>query len=86
MGGGGVRAPVPPLDPRMGPDYFYTYSDILKTHSIVHIGFCTTLCVLSVDLQVEREMRVLFEFRHFFFNSESLSTYFKVSCMSLQNN
>ena len=28
-------------------------------------------------------MCVLFEFRHFF-NSENLSTYFKVSCISLQ--
>ena len=31
----------------------------------------------------EREMCVLFEFRHFF-NSENSSTYFKVSCISLQ--
>ena len=30
-------------------------------------------------------MRVLFEFRHFF-NSESSSTYFKDSCISLQKN
>ena len=30
----------------------------------VRIGFCTTLCVFSIDRQVEREMRVLFEFRH----------------------
>ena len=44
-----------------------------------------TLCVLSIDRQVEREMRVLFEFRHFF-NSESSSTYFKDSCISLQKN
>ena len=61
------RPPVPPLDPCMGPDYVYTYFDILKTHFIVRIGFCTILCVLSMDRQVEREreMRVLFEFRHF---------------------
>ena len=57
---------------------------------IVRAGFCTTLCVLSIDRQVEREresereMCVLFEFRHFF-NSESSSTYFKDSCISLQN-
>ena len=31
----------------------------------------------------ESEMCVLFEFRHFF-NSENSSTYFKVSCISLQ--
>ena len=31
----------------------------------------------------EREMCVLFEFRHFF-NSENSSTYFKVSCISLE--
>ena len=31
----------------------------------------------------ERERDVLFEFRHFF-NSENSSTYFKVSCISLQ--
>ena len=31
----------------------------------------------------ERERCVLFEFRHFF-NSENSSTYFKVSCISLQ--
>ena len=31
----------------------------------------------------EREMCVLFEFRHLF-NSENSSTYFKVSCISLQ--
>ena len=30
-------------------------------------------------------MCVLFEFRHFF-NSENSSTYFKVSCISLQKN
>ena len=57
---------------------------ILKTHFIVRIGFCTTLCVLSIDRQVEREMCVLFEFRHFFFNSKSSSMYFKDSCISLQ--
>ena len=43
---------------------------ILKTHFIVRISFCTTLCVLSIDRQVERErereMHVLFEFHHFF--------------------
>ena len=73
--GGGSRPPVPPLDPRMGPDYVYSW-DILKTHFIVRIGFCTTLRVLSI----EREMRVLFEFRHFF-NLENSSTYFKDSCI-----
>ena len=31
----------------------------------------------------ERDVCVLFEFRHFF-NSENSSTYFKVSCISLQ--
>ena len=46
--GGGPDPPVPPLDPRMGPDNVYTYWDILKTHFIVRIGFCTTLCVLSI--------------------------------------
>ena len=30
----------------------------LKTHFIVRIGFCTTLCVLSIDRQ--REMNVFF--------------------------
>ena len=38
----------PPLDPRMGPDNVYTYWDILKIHFIVRIGFCTTLCILSI--------------------------------------
>ena len=33
----------------------------------------------------ERERCVRFEFRHFF-NSENSSTYFKVSCISLQKN
>ena len=125
-----------------------------KTHFYVRIGFCTTLCVLSIaheyifnwrnilswipfgsdlnlnrfckckwrekeretgtctsfrenqsasrDRQVERERErdrqrerekrererercVCFEFRHFF-NSEISSTYFKVSCISLQKN
>ena len=41
----------------------------------------------STDRQVERERERerggLFEFRHFF-NSENSSTYFKVSCISLQ--
>ena len=43
----------------------------------------------STDRQVERErerereMCILFEFRHFF-NSENSSSYFKVSCISLQ--
>ena len=48
--GGGVRTLCPPLDPRMGPDNVYTYWDrsILKTHFIVRIGFCTTLCILSI--------------------------------------
>ena len=56
MGGGGAfGSPVAPLDLRMGPDYVYTYWDILKTDFIVRIGFCTTLCVLSIDSQVERE-------------------------------
>ena len=59
-GGGGSGPPVLPLDPRMGPDYVYTYWDILKTHFIVRIGFCTTLCVLSIDRQVERERCVFF--------------------------
>ena len=60
---------------------------VLKIHFIVRVGFFTTLCVLSIDRQVERErerereMRVLFEFRHSF-NSESSSTYFKDSCIS----
>ena len=40
-GGGWSGPPVPPLDPRMGPDNVYTYWDILKTHFIVRIGFCT---------------------------------------------
>ena len=40
--------PCPPLDPRMGPDNVYTYWDILKIHFIVRIGFCTTLCILSI--------------------------------------
>ena len=55
-GGGGSGPPVPHLDPRIGPDYFYTYSDILKTHFIVRIGFAY---FLSID-------ECLFEFRHFF--------------------
>ena len=38
-GGGGSGPPVPPLDPRMGPDNVYTYWDILKTHFIMRIGF-----------------------------------------------
>ena len=44
---------------------------------------------IKVHRQVERERErercvcVLFEFRHFF-NSENSSTYFKVSCISLQ--
>ena len=38
-----------------------------------------------IDKKREREMCALFEFRHFF-NSENLSTYFKVSCISLQKN
>ena len=46
--GGGSGPPVPPLDPCMGPDNVYTYWDILKTHFIVRICFCTTLCVLSI--------------------------------------
>ena len=41
----------------------YRSLDILKTHFIVRIGFCTILCVLSIDRQ---EMRVLFEFCNFF--------------------
>ena len=56
----GSGPPVPPLDPRMGPDYVYTFWDILKTHFIVRIGPCTTLCVLSIDRQVERERCVFF--------------------------
>ena len=35
VSGGGSGPPVPPRDPRMGPDYVYT------THFIVRIGFCT---------------------------------------------
>ena len=79
---GGVLTPCPPLNPRMGSDYVL---DILNTHFIVRIGFCTTLQVLSIDRQVERERErcvLFFEFRHFF-NS---STYFKDSCISLQKN
>ena len=68
---------------------------VLKTHFIVRIGFCTTLRTFyrptsrererdrEREREREREMRVLFEFRHFF-NSESSSTYFKDSCISLQ--
>ena len=37
----------------------------------------------SRERERERDMCVLFEFRHFF-NSENSSTYFKVSCISLQ--
>ena len=66
---------------------------VLKTHFIVRIGFCTTLCVLSLDRQVERERErerereICMFFLNFviFFNSESSSTYFKDSCISLQN-
>ena len=59
-GSGPSAPPPPPLDPRIRPEYVYTYWDILKTHFIVRIGFYTTLCVLSIDRQVEREMRFLF--------------------------
>ena len=45
---GGPDPLSPPLDPRMGPDNVYTYWDILKTHFIVRIGFCTALCILSI--------------------------------------
>ena len=48
-GGGGVRPPAPPLDPRLGQDYVYTYWDILKTHFIVRISFCTTLCIACTN-------------------------------------
>ena len=42
-----------------------------------------TVCLVSAVLRErEREVCVLFEFRHFF-NSEDSSTYFKVSCISL---
>ena len=37
----------------------------------------------STSRERERERGGLFEFRHFF-NSENSSTYFKVSCISLQ--
>ena len=37
----------------------------------------------SREREGERDVCVLFEFRHFF-NSENSSTYFKVSCISLQ--
>ena len=73
-GGGGGGPPVPHLDPPMGPDYFYTYSDILKTHFIVRIGFAS----------ISRENRVFFLNFVIFFNSESSSTCFKDSCISLQ--
>ena len=45
---GGSGPPVPPLDPRLGLDNVYTYWDILKTHFIVCIIFCTTLCILPI--------------------------------------
>ena len=42
--GGGGSGPLSPLWIRaIGPDNVYTYWDILKTHFIVRIGFCTTL-------------------------------------------
>ena len=38
---------------------------------------------IDKERERERELCVLFEFRHFF-NSENSSTYFKASCISLQ--
>ena len=52
QGGGGSGPPVPPLDLCMGLDNVYTYWDILKTHFIVRISFCTTLCILLSHAQI----------------------------------
>ena len=47
---------------------------VLKTHFIVRIGFCTTLCVLSIDRQVERERERERERCMFFLNFVILLT------------
>ena len=79
-GGGGGPDPCPLSGSAHGTGLCLHLLRYTETHFIVRMGFCTTLCVLSIDRQ---KMRVLFQFRHFF-NSESSSTYFKDSCISLQ--
>ena len=50
----------------------------------MHIISGKSKCIdRSTSREREREICVLFEFRHFF-NSEKSSTYFKASCISLQ--
>ena len=48
----------------------------------MHIISAKSKCI-DRSTSREREMCVLFEFRHFF-NSENSSTYFNASCISLQ--
>ena len=78
---GGAEAPkAPPLNPPLEKGR--------------ETGTCTSFrenqsASTSREREREREREmcvcVLFEFRHFF-NSENSSTYFKVSCISLQKN
>ena len=50
----------------------------------MHIISGKSKCIdRSTSREREREMCILFEFRHFF-NSENSSTYFKASCISLR--
>ena len=57
----------------------YIENPFYRAHRLLY----DTLRTFYRSTSREREMRVLFEFRHFF-NSESSSTYLKDSCISLQ--
>ena len=61
MGGGGPD-PCPPSGSAHGTGLCLHLLRYTETHFIVRMGFCTTLCVLSIDRQ---KMRFLFHFRHF---------------------
>ena len=74
----------------LDPNRFANVNGERKRERLVHAHPLGKIKSTSTDRQVERErerereMCVLFDFRHFFFNSENSSTYFKVSCISLQ--
>ena len=85
-GGGGVRTPCPPSGSGHGTGLClhllrYAENRFYRAHRLLYDTLRTFYRFTSRER--EREMRVLFEFRHFF-NSESSPTYFKDSCISLQ--
>ena len=81
-GGGGGPDPLPPSGSAHGTGLCL---HLVKPHFIVLIGFLyDTLRTFYRSTSRERDA-CSFEFCHFF-NSESSSTYFKDSCISLQKN